>query len=71
VRVISDTAAEDLPLDFNALMTAQQKINFAKLAWQLARSPAKIPRLVELQRTTTFAARQLGHVLQKLLEPSS
>src|ERR1700744_6562034 len=31
IRVISDTANEDLPLDFNALMTSNQKISLPKL----------------------------------------
>src|SRR6202030_718505 len=30
VRVISDAANEDLPLDFNALMTADYRINYLK-----------------------------------------
>ncbi len=69
IRVISDSAQEDLPLDFNALMTSGHQINFAKLAWQLAKSPAKIPRLLELQKRTAQARDNLGDVLVKLLSP--
>lgn len=65
VRVISDGAAEDLPLDFNALMTRRQRINFAKLAWVLAIHPGKIPQLLRFQKQTVFAARRLGEVLQE------
>ena len=67
IRVISDAAQEDLPLDFNALMNSHMQINFAKLAWQLAKSPAKIPRLLELQKRTAQARGNLGDVLVKLL----
>jgi adenosylhomocysteine nucleosidase len=67
IRVISDTANQDLPLDFNALMTPEQTISFPKLALALIKSPAKIPRLLELQRNTRYGARQLARVLGDLL----
>lgn len=67
IRAISDAANEDLPLDFNALMTEEQKISFPKLALALAKSPGKVPRLLELQRKTQLAARSLAEVLEKLL----
>jgi adenosylhomocysteine nucleosidase len=51
IRVISDTAKENLPLDFNAL----------------AKSPGKIPKLMELRKKTKFAAERLADVLQKII----
>ncbi len=68
VRVISDTAHEDLPLDFNALMTSEQQVSMLKLTGALLRSPGSVRRLLVLQRNTRFAARQLGHVLHGLLD---
>ena len=35
VRAISDVAVEDLPLDFNRLLTAGSEMNHLKLAWAL------------------------------------
>jgi adenosylhomocysteine nucleosidase len=67
VRVISDAANQDLPLDFNALMTPEQTISFSKLALALVKSPGKIPKLMELQRNTRFAAQELSKVLGYLL----
>ncbi len=67
VRVISDAAWQDLPLDFNALMTPEQTISFPKLAVALLKSPGKIPKLLELQRNTRGAAGELAEVLAKLL----
>jgi purine-nucleoside phosphorylase len=67
IRVISDTARQDLPLDFNALMTADHNLSFSKLALALIKSPGKIPQLMELQRNTRFAAQRLAEVLEKLL----
>ena len=69
IRVISDAAHEDLPLDFNALLTARHKIHFGKLAAALIRSPNKIPRLLEFQKRTTQARDALDRALAKLLAP--
>jgi adenosylhomocysteine nucleosidase len=71
MRVISDTAQEDLPLDFNALMTADQKISSTKLAMALMKSPGVVPRLLKLQRDSQFAAERLAEVLQRLLNRRS
>jgi adenosylhomocysteine nucleosidase len=67
VRVISDTANEDLPLDFNALAKADKNLHFGKLAWAIAKSPGKIGALLALQKKTSFAAGQLAGVLQKII----
>lgn len=67
VRVISDAAHDDLPLDFNALMTGEYAISFPKLTLALLKSPGKIPRLMQLQRHTRFAAHELAGVLEKLI----
>jgi len=67
IRVISDAAAEDLPLDFNELMTRRHRINYAKLAGTLLRRPGKIPQLLRFQKQTVFAAQRLGEVLQQSL----
>ena len=65
IRVISDTANEDLPLDFNALAKPDKSIDFGKLAWAIARSPGKIGALMRLQKKTRFAAQQLARVLEQ------
>jgi hypothetical protein len=43
VRVISDDARQDLPLDFNALMTSDDRINYLKLMWAVFSHPAAFP----------------------------
>jgi adenosylhomocysteine nucleosidase len=67
VRVISDTAHEDLPLDFNALAKADKSIDFGKLAWAIAKSPQKIPQLLAFGKKTKFAAERLAEVLGKII----
>ena len=67
VRVISDTAGEDLPLDFNALAKSDMNLDYGKLAWAIARSPGKIGALLRLQKKTRFAAEQLAVILGKVI----
>lgn len=67
VRVISDTAHEDLPLDFNQLANPDQSLNFGKLALAIAKSPGKIPALLMLQKHTSLAAKQLAEVLMRVI----
>jgi len=69
VRVISDAANEDLPLDFNALAKPDQSLDFGKLAWTVAKSPGKIGALLALQRKTRLAANQLAAVLAQVTFP--
>ena len=63
LRVISDTAGENLPLDFNALMTGEHEISSSKLALAILKSPRSIPALVRLGRNSAFAAGRLATVL--------
>ncbi|MGB8369774.1 MAG: hypothetical protein ACLPYZ_08155 [Limisphaerales bacterium] len=67
VRVISDTANEDLPLDFNQLFKSDMSLDYGKLAWAIAKSPGKIGALLKLQKQTRFAAEQLADILGKII----
>ena len=67
VRAISDAAWEDLPLDFNQLAKADQNLDYARLAWTIAKSPGRIPALMRLQKRTRFAAEELGKVLAQVV----
>jgi len=67
VRVISDTASEDLPLDFNQLSKPDQSLDYGKLFLSIAKSPRKIGALMKLQKQTQFAAERLAQVLARTL----
>ena len=66
VRVISDTAGEDMPLDFNQLITPEMNMHFGKLALAIGKSPGKFGSLLRLQRQTAAAARALADALARL-----
>jgi adenosylhomocysteine nucleosidase len=67
VRVISDTANEDLPLDFNALAKPDMNLDYGKLAWAIAGSPGKIGALLKLQKQTRLAAEKLAVILGRII----
>jgi adenosylhomocysteine nucleosidase len=68
VRVISDAADEDMPLDFNRLMTHELSLHYGKLAWAIASHPFSIRRLIAFQKQTKMAAQSLAAFLQELLQ---
>ena len=63
VRVILDTANENLPLDFNKLMTPDLRLDGARLALQLIKSPGRIPALMALRRQSRAVAQELADAL--------
>ncbi|MDW8310585.1 MAG: hypothetical protein RMK20_14515, partial [Verrucomicrobiales bacterium] len=60
-------ADEDLPLDFNAFLTAGGRVNYVRLALVLARSPGRIRAVLRFQRRVKAAADRLAEVLLKVL----
>jgi len=50
VRVILDPAHQDLPLDFNELVTSDMNMDPWKLGLKVASSPRLIPRLMRFQK---------------------
>lgn len=63
VRVVSDTADEDLPLDFNRVVNDEGELSMARLAGQVVRKPSAIPGLVRLGKRSDGAAKRLADFL--------
>ena len=70
VRVVLDTAYEDLPLDFNVLMTEDQQLDSRKLLLAIAKAPWKIAALIRLHKESSNAALRLGTTLKCILSSS-
>jgi adenosylhomocysteine nucleosidase len=68
IRVISDTADEDLPMDFNQFLTPDKKLEMSKLMMAVASKPWKMGAMMELQKKTKLAAQRLGEALKKTIE---
>ena len=67
LRVVSDEAGEDLPLDFNRLMNRRGGIHMGRLMMEIARRPATIPALLRLQRRAKAGAHALSAVLERVV----
>lgn len=67
IRTVSDTAKEDLPLDFNLLSNPDRSLNYGKLTLAVAKAPGRIPALLSLQKQTSLAASNLAAKLVGVL----
>jgi nucleoside phosphorylase len=63
VRVVSDTAREDLPLDFNAVRDEEGRFSAARIVWSAALRPGAIRGLIRLGRHSRLASAALGEYL--------
>ena len=66
-RTISDSAQQNLPLDFDRLMKDNGKISISRLAGEILLHPFKIPALIRLGMDSGRAAQSLAYHLSKLL----
>ncbi len=66
VRVVSDAAGDELPLDFNRLLDPDARLRCGWLFLELLRSPGRIPGLIRMGVSTRRAARELARVLGSL-----
>lgn len=67
IRIVLDSATQDLPLDFSLLV--DQNLVLGRMAMALLKAPGKIPALLELRRASREAGRRLADVLLQTLNP--
>jgi nucleoside phosphorylase len=63
VRTVSDTADQDLPLDFNRVIDPRGRVSYSRLTAELLRRPQRVPALVRLGRSSQQAAARLAAFL--------
>lgn len=63
VRVVSDEAGQDLPLDFNRFRNRDGRISKARVVAGVLQHPGRIPALIKLDRSANRASRALGEFL--------
>ena len=69
-RAISDAAHENLPLDFNRLLTSRRNLDWAKLCGALCRNPGRLPALARFCGSIAKTSRALAGGLCRLLAGS-
>jgi adenosylhomocysteine nucleosidase len=68
IRGISDSVDEDLPLDFNRVMTPAGEVSIPKVLGEVVRHPMSAPALMRFGKQSRMAAEKLGAFLDRYLE---
>jgi nucleoside phosphorylase len=68
IRAISDAATEDLPINFNLTLSAQNQVSLAKVLMQLAKNPLALPSLIRFGRQSKRAGALLAGFLESYLQ---
>jgi adenosylhomocysteine nucleosidase len=68
IRAISDSADEDMPLDFNRIFDARGNVQVARVIGSLARAPHRLPALLRLGYQSQRAARALARFLDAYVQ---
>src|SRR5437016_11628400 len=67
IRAISDTADQNLPLDFSRIINEDGKLEWLPALSQVAASPGSLPQLVRFGLDSSRAARRLVEFLDKYM----
>jgi adenosylhomocysteine nucleosidase len=68
VRAISDSAEEDLPIDFNRTLSEQHHISIPKVLRELAKNPLALPALLRFGKQSRHAAERLAEFLDSYVQ---
>jgi adenosylhomocysteine nucleosidase len=68
IRGISDSVNEDLPLDFNKVVTSAGEVSIARVLGEVVRHPLSTPALVRFGNQSRIAAEKLAAFLDPYIE---
>ncbi len=68
VRGISDSAEEDLPLDFNRVTTATGQVSLRRVFGEVAMRPSAVPALLRFGQQSRMAAEKLAEFLERYIQ---
>lgn len=68
IRAISDSATEDLPINFNLTLSEHKEVSVAKVMLELAKNPLALPSLIRFGKQSKRAAGLLAAFLEDYLK---
>jgi nucleoside phosphorylase len=68
VRAISDSANEDLPINFNVALSKNQQVSVSRVAWELAKNPLALPAVLRFAGQSRKAAEKLARFLDAYIQ---
>jgi len=68
IRAISDSAAEDLPINFNLTLSNKREVSIVKVLLQLLKNPFALPALIRFGKQSRRAGELLAAFLESYLQ---
>jgi nucleoside phosphorylase len=68
IRAISDCSEEDMPIDFNRVVTKDGDVSIPRVLGEVMKRPGALPSLVRFGRQSRAAAEKLAVVLDRYVE---
>jgi adenosylhomocysteine nucleosidase len=68
LRAISDSAQDDLPIDFNRTLSKDKQVSVSKVIFELMKNPLALPALLRFGKQSREAARRLANFLDRYVQ---
>jgi hypothetical protein len=68
IRAISDSATEDLPINFNLTLSDKKEVSLSKVLIQIAKNPLALPALIRFGGQSKRAGELLATFLEDYLK---
>lgn len=68
IRAVSDSSDEDMPIDFNRVVTKDGDVSIRRVLGEIIKRPSTLPSLVRFGRQSRAAAEKLAVVLDRYVE---